>query len=116
MDNDLMMVMRIQRQKTLQEILQISGRKNLLLDDHFEHRSPEITVRVAGALHHRECILHLPVQRQNTHVGAPFIIPAPAPGPGGIRGEAFRGEKGVGFVVFVTAIPPVSTKVGVFGA
>ncbi|KAH1251742.1 hypothetical protein HKD37_05G014344 [Glycine soja] len=81
MDNDLMVVMRIQRQKTLQEILQIRGRKNLLLDDHFEHRSPEITVRVAGALHHRERVLHLPVQRQNTHVGAPVIFAAPASAP-----------------------------------
>jgi len=107
---------RIQRQKTLQEILQIRRRKYLLLHDHLHHRSPEITVRVARALHHRERVLHLPVQRQNTHVGAPVTFPATAPGPGGVGGEALGGEKGVSFIVFVAAVPPVATKAGVFGA
>lgn len=111
-----MMMIRIQRQKTLQEILQIRWRKYLLLHDHLQHRSPEITVRIARALHHRERVLHLPVQRQNTHVGAPVTFPATAPGPGGVGGEALGGEKGVSFIVFVAAVPPVATKVGVFGA
>ncbi|KAJ0823422.1 hypothetical protein HanRHA438_Chr16g0785791 [Helianthus annuus] len=56
-----MMHPRIQRQITLQQLLQITLLEHLLLNNHLHHRPLEIIVRIRRPLHHRKTLLHLPL-------------------------------------------------------
>lgn len=53
----------IQRQKTMQQLLQIFLIKHLLLQYHLHHRPLEVLVRILRLLHHREALSHFPFHR-----------------------------------------------------
>ncbi|KAL6974405.1 hypothetical protein U1Q18_028587 [Sarracenia purpurea var. burkii] len=61
-DDNPMMTIRVQRQESFQQVLQISASEYMLFHDHFHHRTPEISVRIDRPLHHRETFLHFPLQ------------------------------------------------------
>lgn len=58
LNNKIMVMVWIEREKAAQQILQIRSSEDMLLYNHLHHWIPEIGVRIAGALHHRQAVLH----------------------------------------------------------
>ena len=113
-------MMRIQREKTLQELFKIFSWKYLFLNNHLQHWHSKIIIRIARFLHHCKTIFHFPFQRQNSH----FRPPAPASSSPPrlvssvrcrrIRRTRFRREKGVCFIIIIlilATVPPCTTEI-----
>lgn len=129
MDDYPVMVMRVQGQKTLQQMFKLLYPKYLLLHNHLHHRRPEIIVRIARSLHHRKTVFHLPTfyQRQHTHFSVALapgagarrssstaIFPAmepPSTWPRRVWGETLGREERVCLVFLAANRPPPTTIV-----
>lgn len=56
-DDDLVVARGIELEEAVEELLQIASGVDFLLEDHLQHRLPEISVRVVGIFYHGEAVV-----------------------------------------------------------